>query len=253
MQRIVKKYRLVGLQDPSFLFIEVPKFDHYTKSASGKVYNMSILEHRVRLMLEFADRHSNQAMYHSFLARFYGIPYISLGDVVHPAFVRYLFDMKDHMEFPLTDYHLRFEGIDLLFSSVVFPFVKEVMLPRDTDSRVNKSEPLNPNGLFGYKNLHLFQDKESANVMRSWMFPSSFSNYNYTDVIVQSPGWNIANYKQTKDDHKCYMSTSKGSTAVFRIQMPSYCGKESNCQVKISYLRSWNANGIPVKRHNHML
>ena len=99
------------------------------------------------------------------MARFYGIPVLSVTDVLYPSWVRFFLthDNQDRWPYTADGVHTSEEGCQLVAKHILMPFFLEQMAPHESDKLYEKELQFSPYPadlrMFPsskYKDVHIF-------------------------------------------------------------------------------------------------
>jgi len=107
------------------------------------------------------NRGGQYAPYMMDFARFYGIPVLSVTDVLYPSFVRFFLTHNENERWPYTadGSHTSPEGCAIVAEYILKPFFLDQMTPRESDLLYEKPPPFGPYPL-DFRMFHSDQYKE---------------------------------------------------------------------------------------------
>ena len=152
---INRQYKEVGLDPPSYMFLEFFADIHWQRrvewSNGANITSSSINQSRAKDLSDqinkrMLSRGAPYALYMMDLARFYGIPVLSVTDVLYPSWVRFFLTHAENEHWPYTadGMHFGIEGCQLITEQILKPFFLDQMMPRDSDKLYEKKLQFDP-------------------------------------------------------------------------------------------------------------
>ena len=151
---INRRYKEVGLDPPYYMFLEFFEaseaywefsrlYEDWTSPTrialplnATKALDIGNPPYRIKLY-----RGSVYAPYMMDMARFYGMPVLSVADVLYPSWVRFFLTHADNERWPCTDdgYHTSVECAKLVAEHILKPFFLDQMTARESDQLYEES------------------------------------------------------------------------------------------------------------------
>ena len=249
IQTFKYRYKRARLPYPDFVFLELFSVERLLttimgfpnenklKAITGNAENrMSGLSRGCPACKEFRD-----------VASFYGYPTISYREMMFPSFVRYYLNtngtFKDHRwKYTYEGTHMTKEGGSLLVDTLMVPFFRDVMAPRE-------ELPAEQRSMYGDVDIRMFPPSNRSfqiltlsTLNHNEIFTSSSlvnsirTPMEYYHVARQraSTGWYTGN--------ECYGSTNSSAMLYVDFTVPSECNSLGNCKVAVEFVHSWNTS-----------
>ena len=165
---INRKYEQQGLDQPYYMFLEFFDTKEIVLSTSWNATtspdSIGIVSQPFYVSMNSTNKHSHAihdrgssySKYMMDLARFYGMPVLSVTDVFYPSWVRFCLLVVSHhyketkresgWPYTTTDgYHINRKGCQLVVDHILKPFFLDQMLPRESDKLYEKKRlPFSP-------------------------------------------------------------------------------------------------------------
>lgn len=187
------------------------------------------------------------------VARFYGIPMLSLVDATFPAFTRYFINSvsspgsenhwNQRFPFSLDGVHMSSLGCSFFVNEVLLPFL-DAELAKPSSSDVDRD------WIFDY-DIRMFPAQVYATPGTIATYSSWGSGDNHLEsIVMRTDGWEFVSTRHHEDDHGhiCYGSNTQASDDTPARFMLSYsastCKPTSTCGLEIGYVHSWDASYI---------
>ena len=149
---INRKYEQQGLEPPYYFFLEFfmvsMSMFHDRKYLSSDRIALPLNTSKASTLIDNANsakksRGAKYAPYMMDLARFYGIPVLSVTDVLYPSWARFFLTHAENERWPYTadGMHFGVEGCQLIAEHILKPFFLDQMMPRDSDELYKKHLP----------------------------------------------------------------------------------------------------------------
>ena len=273
-----------GLKQPSYMFIDLftvgqyysPDWSgitHYPIGGPGNTYwaSPSAATREAVVSVEVAklnphpegkgmdniermwSRGAQSGNYLFALARFYGIPFVSLADAMFPSFTRYFVqsvapnDTHGNQMWPFND-----DGMHVNALSRLVLVDKLLISLLETELQRNSSRNQDRVSIYDY-DIRLFSPNTymSADVLGSHTSWGQSQN-TLAKVVVSNPAWTFMSTRNHETDgmHICYGSQQTSASTVpspaqitLRFEDKN-CLPQSPCGLDLSYVHSWNRSYI---------
>jgi hypothetical protein len=193
---------------------------------------------------------------------------VSFADVAFPAFVRHFLrkgaNESDLWPLALWDGHFTPLAHSILVDEILFPFLKQQMVPRPSEAGFKEHPPSNADtNPYGSADVRLYprSSQETRIEVKRWTSWGLEESHNSLKAIAKSDdsgSWSFLQLKKLKDDkHCCFGSTTPSSSSFFDFTTPSACstlspssrskgreGDHNNCSLVMQYLHSWNTSYV---------
>jgi hypothetical protein len=248
---IMEKWSQRLLPPPAFIMIEMFRIDHYqtTHNENIKTVEEKIKSLSIKTVEDINYRLSNGGMFMSAVARFYGIPYISLTDALYPAMTRHFLN---NFEVPHTGQpqpfpyyyevgHINARGHYFLAESLILPLLlSELNREIKPGSRLCKHMYLFDHDIRIFP-ADAYKTKVVVGLWKSW---GSAIN-TLSQISSSHPQWQYESIRGHKEHglHVCLESSVAGATVDFALNFTAgSCAK--GCNIAVTTLGSWNTSYV---------
>ena len=175
---INREYKHKGIEAPYYFFLEFFKASElhwdslYNRRDSGHwaATTLTALPLNATKAAEISNTpysvmHYRGSVYSPFMmdmARFYGMPVLSVIDVLYPSFVRFFLTHAENELWPCSEdgFHTSVGCAKLVGTHILTPFFLQQMAPHESDKLYEKSLQFSPYPL----NIHMFRQEEYKDI-----------------------------------------------------------------------------------------